>query len=59
MLIAIDAAMLGDKLKWEPSRGGALFPHLYAELPVRLARWVKPLSLDRNGRHVFPTEAGI
>ena len=39
---------------WEPSRGGQLFPHLYAELPVSAALWVKPLVLDAEGRHVFP-----
>ena len=47
---------LGDKLKWEPSRGGALFPHLYGELPVTAALWVKPLPLDSAGLHVFPAE---
>lgn len=34
VLVAVDAAALGDALKWEPSRGGALFPHLYAALPL-------------------------
>ena len=34
VLVAVDADALGDKLKWEPSRGGALFPHLYAPLPL-------------------------
>jgi uncharacterized protein (DUF952 family) len=57
VLVAVDAAVLGDKLKWEPSRGGALFPHLYADLPVNAALWIKPLPLDETGRHVFPTEA--
>ncbi len=56
VLVAVDAAALGDKLKWEPSRGGALFPHLYGELPVTAALWVKPLPLDSAGLHVFPAE---
>ena len=40
-------------LKWEPSRGGALFPHLYGELPLAAVRRVDPLPLDDSGRHVF------
>ena len=54
MLIAIDADALGDKLKWEPSRGGALFPHLYGELSLKAVRRVDPLPLDDTGRHIFP-----
>ena len=54
VLVAIDAARLGSALKWEVSRGGALFPHLYADLPMSAVRWVKPLPLDCDGRHVFP-----
>ena len=34
VVLEVDAAALGEKLKWEPSRGGALFPHLYGELPL-------------------------
>jgi len=54
VLVRIEADALGDALKWEPSRGGALFPHLYGTLPTRLATWVKPLPLGADGRHVFP-----
>ncbi len=54
LLVAVDAQALGDALKWEPSRGGALFPHLYGELPVRLARRVEPLPLGGDGTHRFP-----
>jgi uncharacterized protein (DUF952 family) len=54
MLVAIDAEALGENLKWEPSRGGALFPHLYGELPLSAVRQVDPLPLDASGRHVFP-----
>ena len=54
LLIAVDAAALGSALKWEPSRGGALFPHLYGDLRLEHVRWVKPLPLGPDGRHQFP-----
>ena len=54
VLVAVDAAALGDSLRWEPSRGGALFPHLYGELPATAALWVKPLLLSASGKHEFP-----
>lgn len=54
LLVAFDAATFGPTLKWEPSRGGALFPHLYGTLDPRAAHWVKPLPLGHDGKHVFP-----
>ena len=54
VLVAVDADALGDKLKWEPSRGGALFPHLYGELALKAVHRVDPLPLDETGRHAFP-----
>ena len=54
VVIAVDATVLGDALKWEVSRGGALFPHLYAALPLNAVLWAKPLPLGGDGRHVFP-----
>lgn len=54
VLVAVAADALGPALKWEPSRGGALFPHLYAALPHAAVRWVKPLPLGPDGAHVFP-----
>lgn len=54
VLVAIDADMLGAALRWEVSRGGALFPHLYGPLPVAAAIAVAPLPLDDAGQHVFP-----
>jgi len=54
LLVAYDGADLGTALKWEPSRGGALFPHFYGTLDPRAARWIKPLPLGRDGTHVFP-----
>jgi uncharacterized protein (DUF952 family) len=56
VLVAVAAEDLNGALKWEPSRGGALFPHLYGALPMRAVRWVKPLPLDAGGIHVFPPE---
>ena len=53
LLVAVDAAALGPALKWEPSRGGALFPHLYGTLALDAVRWVEELPLGRDG-HVFP-----
>lgn len=54
VLIEIDADALGAALKWEASRGGALFPHLYGPLdPATVAR-TAALVLDADGRHVFP-----
>ncbi len=52
-LAAIDADALGDDLRWEPSRGGALFPHLYAGLPMSAVVWSRPLPLSADGRHIF------
>ena len=52
-LAAVDAEALGERLLWEPSRGGALFPHLYAALPMSAVVWSRPLKLGSDGRHVF------
>jgi uncharacterized protein (DUF952 family) len=57
LLIAVDAGALGTELRWEPSRGGALFPHLYASLPMSAVVSVAPLPLGADGEHAFP--AGI
>jgi uncharacterized protein (DUF952 family) len=54
LLVRIDGAKLGDSLKWESSRGGALFPHLYGELDLTAVTRVEPLPLGPGGRHVFP-----
>lgn len=53
LLVAVDSAALGPDLKWEPSRGGALFPHLYADLPLSAVVWARPLPLGPDGLHVF------
>jgi uncharacterized protein (DUF952 family) len=52
-LAAVDAEALGTDLRWERSRGGALFPHLYAPLPMSAVVWSRPLPLGPDGAHVF------
>lgn len=54
LLVTVDAERLGASLKWEPSRGGALFPHLYGDLSLAAVRKVEPLPLGPDGRHRFP-----
>ena len=58
LLVAIDGARLGDALKYEVSRGGALFPHLYGVLDMDAVLWVKPLPLGADGAHQFPALEG-
>ncbi len=54
VLVAVDADALGPALQWEPSRGGALFPHLYAALLLDRVRWAKVLPDEENGRRAMP-----
>ena len=54
VMVAVEAARLGGRLRWEKSRGGALFPHLYGPLLPSEAASVKPLPLGPGGEHVFP-----
>jgi uncharacterized protein (DUF952 family) len=54
-LIACDAEALGEALKWEVSRGGADFPHLYRSLAMVDVAWAKPLPLA-GGTHQFPED---
>ncbi|MFV0492314.1 MAG: DUF952 domain-containing protein [Pseudorhodobacter sp.] len=53
VLVAVEAGTLGGDLKWEPSRGGALFPHLYRPLQRSDVVWDKSLPLGASG-HIFP-----
>lgn len=55
VILAVDAARLGDALKWEPSRGGQLFPHLYGKLDMKHMLWAKPLPWNGTS-HDFPPE---
>jgi uncharacterized protein (DUF952 family) len=54
LLITVDPARLGDRLRWETSRGGALFPHLYGLLYPSEIENAESLPLGRNGAHIFP-----
>lgn len=54
LLIHVDADLLGESLKWEVSRGGALFPHLYADLPMSAVVGQTELPLLPDGNHRLP-----
>lgn len=54
VMVMIDLAPLADSLRWETSRGEALFPHLYAALPIAAVAGKVILRLDETGRHQFP-----
>ena len=54
LLIAIDAERIGAALRWEPSRGGDLFPHLYGELDMRAVTAVMDLPSRADGGHALP-----
>lgn len=56
VLVAVDTAKLGDALKYEPSRDGDLFPHLYGALPMAAVLSVRPLPRGADGDHVFPVD---
>jgi uncharacterized protein (DUF952 family) len=54
LIVAVPVDALGEAIKWERSRGGDLFPHLYAPLPVQLASWAAPMPLDDGGNPIVP-----
>jgi len=54
VLLALDSDALGADLRWEPARGGALFPHLYDVLSLEAVVRVDPLPVGEDGEHVFP-----
>jgi uncharacterized protein (DUF952 family) len=54
VMLMVDLAPFGEAVKWEESRGGALFPHLYADLPLSAVAGKVVLRLDDQGRHLFP-----
>lgn len=53
LLLAVEVSRLGPALRWEPSRGGQLFPHLYGTLQIADVKAVHDLPLDPAGRHIF------
>ena len=56
VLVAVDTQSLANKLKWEASRGGQVFPHIYGVLEISAVVWAKPLPWNGT-THVFPREA--
>lgn len=52
-LVAVDLAALGDTVRWEPSRGGALFPHIHGDLPMKVVGSVRGLAVDATGSPRF------
>ncbi len=54
LLLEVDVTLLGEEVRWERSRGGALFPHLYADMPTSAVVSVLALPLNAAGRHVLP-----
>lgn len=54
VMVMIDLAPFGETLKWEESRGGALFPHLYDDLPLSAVAGKVVLRLNEQGKHLFP-----
>ncbi|WP_338578035.1 DUF952 domain-containing protein [Brevundimonas olei] len=57
MLVEVDLTALGDALIWEPSRGGALFPHIYGPLPVAATRAARALSVTADGLMILDETA--
>jgi uncharacterized protein (DUF952 family) len=55
VLLAVDPERLGERLRWETSRGGELFPHLYGPLELENVISVEPLTLQEDGSHRLPT----
>jgi uncharacterized protein (DUF952 family) len=55
VLVAVPEQAVAAALKWEASRGGKLFPHVYDTLDPKLASWMKPLPWD-GAAHIFPKE---
>jgi uncharacterized protein (DUF952 family) len=54
LIVGVSVEALGAALRWEPSRGGALFPHLYASLKTDAVVSLAPLPLGPDGVHVVP-----
>lgn len=59
LLLAVDLQSLGSAVVWEPSRGGALFPHIYGSLPARAVRTARSLTVDDAGLLIFDDGAGL
>ena len=55
-LVLVKTATKDLELRWEASRGGELFPHLYGNLPMSAVVDVFPMPIDEDGHHIFPDE---
>lgn len=53
MLLSVELAALGDTVLWEPSRGGALFPHIHGPLPTRAVTMARACSVSPSGQFIF------
>jgi len=53
-IATVDLAALGDAVRWEESRGGALFPHIYADLPLSAITAHGPLQRAADGAVILP-----
>ena len=58
VLAAVRTSDLGDALKWEPSRGGELFPHLYGNLEMKAVEWTEGIDVDEDGNCKLPARLG-
>ena len=58
ILVAVEDDTLGPVLKWETSRGGELFPHLYAPLAMAHMRWSADIARGCDGRFLLPLDTG-
>jgi uncharacterized protein (DUF952 family) len=54
VLIAVNADVFGDTLKYEASTAGALYPHLYGALPLSAVTWSRPIGRDESGKFILP-----
>jgi len=54
VLVAVEEDALGDALKFEPSTAGALYPHLYGDLPLSAVTWSRPIKRDATGEFLLP-----
>lgn len=56
VLAEIDLTELGDSVKWEVSRGGELFPHVYGTIPTSAVKGVRLIGRDENGGWIMPND---
>lgn len=54
LLVAVDRSAIEELVRDEPSRGGALFPHLYGVLPMTAVVWCEPIATSADGGHRLP-----